>query len=705
VLRICFITFALLLKSAPVGAAPPALRVTPAVSPPSGLLQITIELADPEVTAEWSGRKQVEVVITDAYRLVALARGTIALTLQGPRLVGSLRFTADPGVYAVQGARGNEALTARATVTVQGLTREGAWWLPNGLPLLGGVVVGSGFNSLGWRELAAPTGCLVDEQVRAAWLPRTMTPTDPTLITLSPRAPCACSACRQGFQQFVAGRFQQNLVEFNRAFGLDHRSFGEVDLPQPPAASPALSRMREDFHFQPFPSLIGWAKDQLRTPVLAAATLDLTPAGDDDRFHGGIDLPKLWESADGLLANATAADVPSLAPLLVSLGPASSGLELTATKPIWMRLTGDVAAQNVARMEAFFRGATGVIHSFDATPSAERLRPFADSARFLFENVSLLAAAHPQAEVAVVFPATSERLPRDGMGPSVRRDFTEMIHALASRRWSPRAIWSESAEGLDTATAPVLFVPTHGALSARFVERLKRYVEQGGRAYLEGLTLYDSDGRRTPWALRELVGVECAPLATRRVTELSLDDLFVFGRSGGRIPVEQHGVIGKTTGIRVLARFADGSPGLVWRRLGRGELFFTPARVAPLAHGAARYADFWHGIAASCARQFIHVEGDARNVRCAVLRTKGVALFGLFNYGRAQQLEVTVEAPLRVLTDLRTQRRLPQSDERARYKSATIDLPANDWLVLANADSVEALDKERQAVRAKFTIH
>jgi hypothetical protein len=332
--------------------------------------------------------------------------------------------------------------------------------------------------------------------------------------------------------------------------------------------------------------------------------------------------------------------------------------------------------------------------------------------RFLCEKASLLVGSTAQVDVALVTPTDTLKYGRDK--DTVRdADNTNagIAHALTRLHRSKRWLYQDAFTAQSALRYPAVLATLGGLASDQFLEEARKYVEAGGKLYLEGLPEKDIYNQPRPHRLDELIGARITPLAAQTT------ELFLPGPGeAARLKVRRLAKIEAIRpGVEVLAGFTDGSPAVLSRRIGRGRLIWAPHQVVRDASFAyiqavtrnrekpfpfwagfdVRYCRFYGEILSRLGVGGMTVTGtDNDAARVAVLQTaEGTKLLSLVNYGDEKTLSIGVPGEGTYLADLRTGRQIAftRSGQRVVFAHRA---SANSWTFFALAKDRAALERE-----------
>jgi len=379
------------------------------------------------------------------------------------------------------------------------------------------------------------------------------------------------------------------------------------------------------------------------------------------------------------------------------------------------------------RVDQIGHGATGTLleHVGAVYDDARKkdpafLRHF-DEARevnlFLARYANLFIGAAQRPDVAVVTPTDTLKYGRDK--PTVAdADHTNagIWHALTRLHFDKRVIYQDDFDAANAQRYPVVLATLGDLTSDRFLAEIERYVRGGGRVYLEGLPRHRPDNQLVDHRMDSLIGAVITP-AQRMRSEMVCGDL--------RLMIERLATVSNLSAdTRVVATFVDGSPAVLRRKVGLGEIFYAPnwvvrdtsaAYVQSLTDHRDKRFEFWAAFDMAYAGFYGRVLGQlgadagvkitapqADAIRTSrMLTVGGSTLLSIVNYGGEEDAEFELAGKGQCLRDLRSGQEIRCEHLRDRVRFS-LHLPSSEWTFIALAKDESTLNEEIRKPISKF---
>ena len=411
--------------------------------------------------------------------------------------------------------------------------------------------------------------------------------------------------------------------------------------------------------------------------------------------------------------------------LIAATDPKLAGV---AAKPIWpdyytyLSIGPDIASSLILkRVDQIGHGATGtflehvgaVYNDGKKNPAfLDHFKEARDVNLFLCRNANLLIGSRVIPDVAVVTPTDTLKYGRD---KTTVRDADNVnagiFHALTRLHRNKRLLYQDAFTARVGLRFPAVLATAGALTSDRFLKEAEQYVRQGGKLYLEGLPDKNEYNEPTLHRLDAWIGAKITAVAATTSEMVFRGQTLAVARLAA--------IQDLAVDTRVLATFRDGSPAVVSRELGEGEVVYSPnwvvrdasyayiqeitsKRATPFKFWAGfdtKYVRYYGGILAELGAELgiggVEVESaNADEVRTSVLETTGATtLLSVVNYGDAKNVSVTLSGMGDYLRDLRSSQPISflRKGSRIQFK---LDLPRSSWTFVALAKSAAGLDEE-----------
>lgn len=725
----------------------PALQAEPAIIAPHGV--VTLRLAANATMPN----PRLRVGLFEPGHTVPLADGLRDFRLIDGNWQTTLTVQAESGLYElriISNDRLHTPLSRPASLEVPGIRREAGWWLLNGSPFAELPNGPASTNALLPNAPFFVPGLKRDLRQRDKITPHSLfspTPLVWNTVKLAPLSSFLVEKRPLDVRAIVADAIhtaQMGGSRNNLGFELPVDA-GADGAPLPPVAAGIVAQLRQAIDSQ-------------------ASGAALILSVDVDSHHPPASEAAVEAiSAYGALCDAL---VLQLNPASDDAWPVKAARRLAEEQPnydlpIFVRWQSAAALFPLAApaaLDYWMSGATGFIGT---TP------PALNWESIVLRNLPLFVGSVTLEDISVL-PTPNLSAPA---GSTTR--LYETLRGVGRVPQLARLVLPRERD-----KRPESFAVALGdRISVATVEQFKAMANGGGRVYLEGTPLLDERGQPA-WNLASLVGAAASAME-RKQTMLTLEDPWTFGRGhGARLAVEQAAQVKLNpglltnrlnkpikpikpqpgldvlTGPRVVARLADGSPGIIVTPVGQGEVIWLPYRIlladagnttsvstaetpplappatAPDAQAPAHNRNtlaalatplapdqlnfnratpmqrYYTAIASTLGTALVEAHGvdmvqaGAEAVRVAVRRsTKGTLLVALLNTGQTPaSIAVAVGNAPGLAVDLADETELPL-DKRGFQSAATTTIPAGGWKLIAFAASRKAFDLERNTSR------
>jgi len=695
-----------------------ALEASPSVLPADGTVTVSLPADFP------TSKKKLRLGIWEQGRTAYVGDIQREFTLRDGKLQATVRVEGDPGSYELRlltNDKRGAALSQPAKIILPGIQREPGWWLLNGSPFYtsalmnGAPATGSTAplfvaglkRDLNSKAKVAPRNVRVAGMELLPWRTFNITPSagmndGPVL----PQGIPLLEIVKPDFDfNALSSRLSQALAQARAAGQANYLGItvqgGGLTASQQEAAKAAIGKLRGVINqVAPEAALI------LRMPVgepkyhavLVNAIDAVAPMVDAVEFiTSGSEHTWPIKAARRVAEEQANYDLP----LFIHRPPAAVGGRLIGT----VLRTGQPEERHLLGM--WMGGATGLaLQPGDEMPRWAEIVT-RNSALFIrsvtFEDIGLLPA--PLADGVV-----DEETPR-------------FYTTLRSLQRIPLLARSDSRSG----GRESFFVSLGEKISREAIAELRSSVSGGGRIYVEGSP--ETANADDATSLSTLLGGTVKRTAgSPKQTSLAMDEPWMFGLSGGlKLGVSQQGevtpIIGTVagqaksekgkdvlTGPRVVAKLADGTPGLIINPVEKGEVVWLPHRIVlDTPNPAVRY--YYTSIAAYLQAALVQVRTvDGKkpgldDVTVALrASSKGTIIVALFN-GKREPIEVaaTMNARAETAFDLDTEKELP-FERRGNHGTFRVTIPGNGWKLVALAGTRKEFDNERNAKRLSVKL-
>jgi hypothetical protein len=527
---------------------------------------------------------------------------------------------------------------------------------------------------------------------------------------------------------------------YNRACGTAWKSWEELDAPRDPASTRRDWAAWTDDRFRGIARFYAWLQPAQRqlfpdTYLLPIVGGMLGTMQNDDWVTGAnafvaCDEREVAKVVDVIGTEGWADYVAGHSDLLLAAtDPEGTGVP---QKPIWpdyytyLSIGSDIPRSLILkRVDQIGHGATGTfmehvgaVYEMGKREPAflEHLVEAAAVNRFLSEKANLFIGAVPRIDVALVTPTDTLKYGRDK--DTVRdADNTNagLAHALTRLHRGKRWLYQDTFSAESARRYPAVMATLGALVGDRFLAEAEKYVTSGGMLYLEGLPERNLHNEPAPHRLDTLIGAKVTA-ATPGAAEL----IVPAGVTGGqplRLAVRRLATIEEVgPAVEILAKFADDSPAVLTRKVGRGLVIWAPhhvvrdasfAYIQKITRQREKPFDFWAGFDVAYCGYYdavlrrigiggLAVAGAGNDaVRAAILRTTGGStLLSLVNYGAAKDLRIELAGGGDYLADLRTGQAMSYAREETGGVIFPCRIDANRWTFIALAKDRASLEAE-----------
>ncbi|MBV9864725.1 MAG: beta-galactosidase [Abitibacteriaceae bacterium] len=530
------------------------------------------------------------------------------------------------------------------------------------------------------------------------------------------------------------------IEAYNKAYGTTWQSWDALDAPRDAQSTRHDWIPWTDFRFRNIADFYSYLQPEMRHVFPGAYLLPiiggmLGTMQNDDWVTGSnafvaSDEREVAKTVDVIGTEGWADYVAGHSDLLTAA--TDPGLQGVPSKPIWpdyytyLSIGPDIANSLILkRVDQIGHGATGTfmehvgaIYEMGKKEPAflDHLRAAGEVNRFLCEKANLFVGSHVVPDVALVTPTDTLKYGRDK--DTVRdADSTNagIAHALTRLHLNKRWLYQDAFTAEAGSHFPAVLATLGNLTSDRFLSQAERYVRSGGKLYLEGLGERNEFYEPAPGRLNRFIGAQVTA-ATPTDDEITLvNDAAISGQIL-RFKIRRLSRVERVSpDTQVVAKFTDGSPAVLLRRVGKGILIWAPNWIVRDASFAYIHAitqqrekpfDFWAAFdPAYCAYyaailnhlsvQDTQVTGPNNDaVRTSVLKTSdGTTLLSLVNYGNARDVTVRLSGDGHYLSDLRTGTAISfkRTNHAVEFRYHT---PANAWTFFALANNERGLNTE-----------